>query len=104
MTNALAPDDGPYGIQSLGVLFSRNAGLTGPLLTPLVFNPEVGSCGVPNVESMGLWMSEPNLLLFPTYQGKNVCVCVVTISHSCPIHSCVVPYTHVLSHTLMCCL
>jgi len=69
---ALSPQDGPYGILFLWQFFERNPGLPGFELTPLSFQPEIGSVSTPEYESLANFLSEEHLCVFPNRGSTSV--------------------------------
>eukprot|EP00998_Keelungia_sp_KM082_P011813 NODE_80_length_2785_cov_81.001129_g76_i0.p1 GENE.NODE_80_length_2785_cov_81.001129_g76_i0~~NODE_80_length_2785_cov_81.001129_g76_i0.p1 ORF type:complete len:894 (-),score=170.43 NODE_80_length_2785_cov_81.001129_g76_i0:47-2728(-) len=66
--NAVSSSDGPYILMTQSEMFQRNAGLgPGPFNgRQIAFNPEAGSVGVGNYESLLKWMSKDDADDFPS--------------------------------------
>jgi mannosylglycoprotein endo-beta-mannosidase len=58
--DALAPQDGPYGIMRESIFFTRNPGLNKPNFS-IGFQPELGSISNPVYESMARFLTTPTL-------------------------------------------
>jgi len=70
---SFANDDGPYGLLMPKEFYStRNPGLAGYANTPQSINPELGSVGTPEYESMKLFLSPTHLASFPSRNSEKV--------------------------------
>jgi mannosylglycoprotein endo-beta-mannosidase len=70
---SFANDDGPYSLLMPAEFYkTRNPGLAGYENTPQSINPELGSVGTPEYESMQLFLSEDVLASFPTRLSTEV--------------------------------